>query len=541
MAVTAEQERAEFERRRNIFSGYLHSQEYQEKLIQRLKINDSGDRSAEARAYIWQLCARPDNPFEGLKFFVNNFGWTFDPRPEHEPFHLPFITFEYQDTALAWFIDHIDNGRDGLVEKSRDMGMSWLIFVWGPLWYWLFRDGASFLLGSYKEDLVDDRTPDSLFGKLDYALNSLPKWMQPARFNIEKHRTKLRLTNPANGNIITGDSMNPQFGRGSRKTAVLFDELGFWEYAKDAWESCGDTTSCRIANSTPQGYNYFASLKEQGIDVLTLMWRLHPLKDEFWYAFEKLRRSEEEVAQEIDLSYTKSREGKVYPEWNEENVQRAYYPYDSQAQLYVSWDFGKTDDTAIIWAQPDREGRLRIVDTYRNVGKNIDFYIPFITGIVPSDGYKYTAAEFELIVEHKDWKRGIHFGDPAGRFRNQISDETVFSVLKDNGVIVNFKERWKEFTVRKSATKRLIMEGINLNENPRTQYFNLCLINAAYPKVRNEGVQAVKSDKPKHDWTSHYRSSLEYLALGIEERQEVYMRPHDKFPKKDNKRRSTAY
>lgn len=540
MAVTAEQERAEFERRRSIFSGYLHSAEYQEKLIQRLKINDSGDRSAEARAYIWQLCARPDNPTEGLKFFVNNFGWTFDPRPEHEPFHLPFITFEYQDTALAWFIDHIDNGRDGLVEKSRDMGMSWLIFVWGPLWYWLFRDGASFLLGSYKEDLVDDRTPDSLFGKLDYALNSLPKWMQPARFNLDKHRTKLRLTNPANGNIITGDSMNAQFGRGSRKTAVLFDELGFWEYAKDAWESCGDTTSCRIANSTPQGYNYFASLKEQGIDVLTLMWRLHPLKDESWYAFEKLRRSEEEVAQEIDLSYTKSREGKVYPEWNEENVKRAYYPYDEQANLYVGWDFGKTDDTAIIWAQPDREGRLRIVDTYRNTGKNIDFYIPFVTGIVPSDGYKYTAAEFELIVEHKDWKRGVHFGDPAGRFRNQVSDETVFSVLKENGIIVNFKEMWKEFSVRKSATKRLLMDGVNLNENVRTQYFNLCLINAAYPKVRNEGVQIIKSDKPKHDWTSHYRSALEYLALGMEGRTGTRT-VHDRFPKKDNKRRVLSY
>ena len=163
--VQVQQENA---RRKEVFEKYLHSREYQEKLIQRLKLLDAGERSVEARTYLWHLCARPDNPVEGAKFFINTFGWTLDPRPEHEPFHLPFITFEYQDRAIEWFIDRIDNGRDGLVEKSRDMGMSWLMFVWLPLWYWLFRDGTNILLGSYKEALVDDRTPDSLFGKIDY-------------------------------------------------------------------------------------------------------------------------------------------------------------------------------------------------------------------------------------------------------------------------------------------------------------------------------------------------------------------------------------
>lgn len=534
MALTEQQVLQENARREEIFKKYLESSEYQTKLIQRLQLNDAGERSAEARAYIWHLCARPDNPVEGAKFFINNFGWTLDPRPEHKfngTSHLPFITFEYQDRAIEWFIDRLDNGRDGLVEKSRDMGMSWLLFVWMPIWYWLFRDGTNILIGSYKEALVDDRTPDSLFGKIDYSLESLPRWMMPNRFNFDKHRTKLRLTNPANGNVITGDTMNPNFGRGSRKTAVLFDELGFWDYAQDAWESCGDSTSSRIANSTPQGYNFFAMLKKTGIGTLTLKWNEHPLKDEGWYQFECLRRSPEEVAQEIDLSYSKSREGRVYPEWNEDLVTWGHYPYVEGRSLYVGWDFGKTDDTAIIWCQKDENDRLRIIDTYRNTGRNIDFYIPFVTGIitdVQEGRYHYTPQEMEIIREHRNWTRGTHFGDPAGRFQNQVSDETVFTVLKSHGVVMNFKDRWKEFKIRKAAVKNLIMNGINLNENPRTSYFDVCMLNASYPKTRVEGTPQVKSEAPRHDWTSHYRSAMEYLALGLEEGTMSRARPVDK-------------
>lgn len=536
--LSKEQELAEFARRKQLFQDFLNSPEYQARLVERLKLNDAGERSADARKYIWHLCARPDNPTEGAKFFINTFGWTFDPRPEHEPYHLPFITFEYQERAIAMVIDHIDNGRDLFIEKSRDMGISWLIFVWIILWYWLFRDGVSFLDGSYKEALVDDRTLDSLFGKLDYALRALPSWLLPPHFKFDKHRTKLRLVNPANSNLISGDTMNPDFARGSRKTAVLFDELGFWDYAQDAWGSAGDSTSCRIANSTPKGYNFNAMLRESGIDIATFHWKDHPLKDEKWYEFEKNRRSPEEVAQELDISYSKSQEGRCYPEWNDQFVKRGSFPYDPDLPLLVGWDFGKTDDTAIIWMQEERDGRFRIVDTYRKTGKNIDFFVPFVTGIIPSDTvekYAYTPEEIEIIYEHRNWSKGTHFGDPAGRFRNQVSDETVISVLRRYGIIMNFKDAWKTFPNRKRATKDVLMDGINLNQNARTSYFDICISNAAFPIVKNEGVPEIRSLEPKHDYTSHYRSALEYLSLGIEDwlNSRVSRKPYDKFKKKD--------
>lgn len=514
----------------------------------RLKLQDAGSRDSKARAYIHHLCQRPDNPSEGCIFFLENFAWSFDPRPEHEPHHLPFIMFGYQREAVKWLIDHIDNGKDCLFEKSRDMGASWLFFVWIPIWYWLFRDGVNFLVGSYKEALVDDRTQDSLFGKIDYALSSLPKWLLPTRFNPDKNRTKLKIVNPANQNQITGDTMNPAFGRGSRKTAILFDELGFWDYAKDAWESSADATSCRVANSTPHGHDYFFDLRDSGMDVFTMKWDQHPLKDREWYEFERNRRTEEEVAQEIDISYHKSREGRVYVEWDEDNVTKGLFEYDPALPLYVSWDFGRTDDTAIIWAQPDvKTGGIRIIDTYRNTGKNIEFYVPFITGIVSSDSHPYTKDDLEVIEEHREWRKGTHFGDPAGRFMNQVVDRSVFDVLREYGIIINFQERWKYHSTRKSATKRLILDGVKLNDNRRTHFFSRCIMNAAYPRIRVEGREEYRTDKPKHDHTSHYRSALEYLALGLEDYKPRPAGVRDKFPKREEivgkrqRRRSVGY
>ena len=554
MALSPTEVTNEIERRDRILKQYLHSEKYQDTLKERIKIQDAGNRSNEAKKNIFYLCRQPDDPAAGCIFFIENFGWTFNPKiPDMK--HFPFILFEFQKRAIRAVIEHIDTGRDLFIEKSREMGVSWLVFCYIALWYWLFREGVNGLLGSYKEKLVDDRSTDSLFGKIDYALESLPKWMLPGGFNYKKHRNKLKLFNPENGNVVTGDTMNAKFGRGSRKTFIMFDELAFWDYAKDAWDGCGDSANCRIANSTPNGYDYYAMLRESGIDVVTLNWREHPLKDEQWYAYECKRRTEAEIAQEIDISYTKSKEGRVYPEWNDVNVNRGVYEYDENLPLYVGWDFGKSDDTAIIWVQPSRDG-LRIIDVYKNTGKNIDFFVPFITGMIYGDiTYEYTKEELEIIDTRKNWKRATHFGDPAGRFRNQVSDETVISILRKYGININFQDKWKEFKIRKRESKMLIMDKILINYHPRLsshqmdsiKYFNVCMIQASYPTVKVDGVGQVRSEAPKHDSTSHYRSAFEYLAIGLSEHKEMAAKPFDKIKKKERplrgwgSRRATGY
>ena len=324
--------------------------------------------------------------------------------------------------------------------------------------------------------------------------------------------------------------MNAQFGRGARKTAIFYDELGFWESAKESWEAGADTTACRIANSTPHGKNYYHKLKVSGMDVLTLHWRLHPLKDERWYNFEKERRTEEEVAKELDLNYEKSLEGRVYLEWQPEV---GFYPYNDSAPLYVGCDWGKEDGTAIIWAQLI-EGKMRIVDAFYKTGETIDFFIPFLTGIISSDEFRYSKKEVEKIESHRKWKRGTVFGDPAGRFTSSVTNQSVFSILKDAGIYVNWEERWKEFPTRKTAVKMRVRQGVELNQSPDTEYFSMCIEQAAYPKVRRQGEDEVRSIKPNHDWTSHHRSALEYLCLGMENIKSNKARISDKF-KRDGK------
>ncbi len=518
-------------RREELLKQYQSSPEYAEKLVERLKITDACNRSNEAKVYALAACKA--DPI----FFINNFCWT--PNDKYTQYHFPFILFDFQVDYINWLNEHIDGGRDGLVEKSREMGITWLTTTLF-LWKWLFNDNFNALIGSYKQELVDDKTKDSLFGMIDYNLKALPKWMLPKKFRFAIHRTSMKILNPENQNILKGDTMNPEFGRGSRRTVIFMDEGAHWEYFQDAWDSCGDTTNSRITVSTPLGYNAFAFLRNSGIDIKTVHWKLHPLKDDAWYQYEKARRTDDALAQELDISYNKSQKGRVYPDWD--NVVFGDFPYDPTLPLFCSWDYGKADPTAMIWWQRNKDGSYRVVDCYWNNNKLIDFYVPFVTGIMPSDGYKYSDRDLQIIQEHKNWPKGTHFGDPAGRFGNQVVNQTVFDVLKLNGIHVNFRDEWKEFDKRVTAAK-MQMRKLQVNENPRTKYLNICMLNSKYPEQKSGGLTIINSKNltPKHDEYSHLRSAFEYGALGLQNYSSNKGHVYDQFKKFAPSRKAVHY
>lgn len=181
-------------------------------------------------------------------YWFNNFCWTFDPRKKVPD--IPFVLYDYQEWFVQELISCIREGEDLCVEKSRDMGLSW-IFMLVFQYLWLFDSGASFHVGSRKESEVDQAQEDpenTLFGKFRYNLYKLPVWMRP-----EVNDKSLSIQNLSNMNSITGESANTNFGRGQRKKAILFDELSAWDNAEAAWASASQTTPCRIANGTPLG------------------------------------------------------------------------------------------------------------------------------------------------------------------------------------------------------------------------------------------------------------------------------------------------
>ena len=83
--------------------------------------------------------------------FIHDWGMTFDPRNAERklPTTVPFLLFERQEQFLTWLKDRWRGREDGLAEKSRDMGMSWLC-VGFAVWMLLFQPGTVTGFGSRK-------------------------------------------------------------------------------------------------------------------------------------------------------------------------------------------------------------------------------------------------------------------------------------------------------------------------------------------------------------------------------------------------------
>jgi hypothetical protein len=138
-------------------------------------------------------------------------GWTYDPREPDTV--IPFEPFPKQAEFLTWLREREATRDNGVVEKSRDMGVTWLCVAYATHG-WLFRDGFAVGFGSRKLDLVDKRgDPDSIFEKIRFLLRHLPEWMMPPGFDWREHDNQGRLVNPANGATITGRGRRPDRAR----------------------------------------------------------------------------------------------------------------------------------------------------------------------------------------------------------------------------------------------------------------------------------------------------------------------------------------
>lgn len=240
----------------------------------RLKVLEECARSQEAREDYYIMCSRD------ILFYVNTFVWTYDPRLLPNSPNIPFVTYDYQDVSIDETMIAVWEGHDLLLEKSRDMGASWILGITDDH-CWRFSIGYSSLLGSRNETYVDNPIdPKSLFWKIDFIRDNLPGWMNP-----DFKRVYLHLQNKDNGSTISGESTTGDFARGGRWTKIGLDEFAAVEPDGAKVESATrDATRCRIYNSTHQGANtafYRKSLTS--IRKLQLHWSLHPEKSRGMY------------------------------------------------------------------------------------------------------------------------------------------------------------------------------------------------------------------------------------------------------------------
>lgn len=310
------------------------------------------------------------NPVE----FIIDWGMTCDPRQAEVglPVTMPFILFQRQIEYIEWLHARWKSREDGLAEKSREMGVSWLC-VGFAVWMWIFHKEVVVGMGSRKEEYVDNGSdPKSLFWKVRQFIDLLPAEFRPAGYSAKKCAPYMRITNPENGAAIVGEA-GGNIGRGNRASIYFVDEAAFLERPEDADAALSQTTNCRIDVSTPNGNGNSFYRKRFGgkVSVFQFRWQQDPRKDEEWYRKQAARLSPVVLAQEVDIDYAASVSNALI---SGDLVVAAQTIGPADVEAIGGWIVGvdaahEGDDESVIYP---RKGRLTLPATVANKLDGID-------------------------------------------------------------------------------------------------------------------------------------------------------------------------
>jgi len=425
-------------------------------------------------------------------YFFNNFLWTYDPRRQTKV--IPFVLYPFQEDYLNTINECIEAQESLLVEKSRDMGFSWLTLGFF-LWKMLTQTGFSAGVGSRKKELVDELdNMKALLPKVRFMLRYLPFWLRGG-YQENLHSKLCHLQIPDKETEIGGEA-GDDIGRGDRKTVFLIDEFAHIPRSSAVQEAICQTTNCRIYGSTPKGRgNEFARLRWKTlIKRFTMNWKDHPLKDMLWYEKQKETMTEEQIAQEIDISYAKSTKGRVYKWFKEELHAKEIIEYNSNYAVEIRGDWGIGDPTAIIFFQ-----------YYKNIIHIIDYFEKADTEI--GEIFNEIGKRLKKMSEYLTVNDlSCVYGDPDGRNRNIITGSSIATFIKHK---YGLKLRYKlpDYLKPRILSVRMLGKGGRILVSKHLTLFIECMENYQYPEKEHG-----ENEKPLHNWACHGPSALERLC-----------------------------
>ncbi len=264
--------------------------------------------------------------------FIQHWMDTYDPRKKSNRW-MPFVFFKRQYEFIEFLHESAELGENALIEKCRDVGLTWLACAYS-VWRWLFVSNDAIGWGSRKQELVDKLGDlDSIFEKMRKLIDRLPFFWLPRSFDYRKHATFMKLVNPDNGSVISGEA-GDNIGRGGRKAMFFKDESAHYERAELIEAALGDNTNVQVDISSVNGTgNVFHRRRKEGLDwapgrklepgytrVFVFDWRDHPGKTQEWYDQRKAKYVREGMAhifaQEVDRDYSGAVTNRVIPrEW----------------------------------------------------------------------------------------------------------------------------------------------------------------------------------------------------------------------------------
>ena len=454
---------------------------------------------------------------QDIMYFFKNYLYTdknaslyWDEYPEV----LPFIPYPYQEECIQEVWASIMKWESVFIEKSRQMGFSWLIMA--IFVYWFVFHNHKYLVLSQKQDDVDKKWDmKSLFEKARFMLNNLPEWMLPKDFMAHKDRNMkyMSISREDWTWSITWESANPNASRWWTYKAIFPDEFAFQMNATTINRAMMAASPCRIYTSTPNGrgnehYRMRQMALEWKIKGLRYHWSDHPLYTQEWYNNRIASMDKITIAQELEIDYDVAVVGRVYPDFPSEATDIQYNP---DLPLFVAIDnsHGWTDPNAIICIQPDWPW-WNIID-YCEINST-----PQDTAALMSWQPKceLNNAQYAFFNRYKNylWQRWTFISDPFDT-KSAMGNSTILDDYKKVGIHL-------VMPMNKNKQEQILKTRSNLYRmryNANCLDFATAILNARYPE-RKEWSQSTKAfELPIHDWTSHARTALEYFVTYMDE------------------------
>jgi hypothetical protein len=503
-------------------------------------------------------------------YFVAMYCWIDEPRPRHgEDPYKPFIPSAAQVDYVQWMHRHIASPEpfDGYTSKSRGWGATRIVVAGVVTYGWRFRTWRG-LVVSRKEDLVDKPLDlNSMLGYADFVIDHLPPWMIPEGYDPRYHRLRNMIKNPATGSQVTGESTTTKAGRGARATYAIVDEAAFVPDFVMTIGTLSGTTDHRFALSTEafeEGFEWFNAWKNYEHDpdkVKQLNWWDNPWFDEYWLAEEEARWEHDpdgfvrEVMRDPYAGFGQA----VYP--IAADLPAIDFTWDPDAYLLVGIDWGRADDTAIVFAQFTGTGDDRKLVWLECYKKNLmpgEFYAHILTGIPPEQGdacwVYWDEVQWErgrrLTFTDRDkavmrWLRQVDpsrlrvFCDPSGANKDSGGLSWVMRLLIESkrlrqradgpagrGIACIYKELFArtDHTSARSGLRKILPNTVfaEINEHTGSESANKELrLDFRNYRFNEPGDKATGQPTPIHDEHSHAVKAAEalanYIDLGVAE------------------------
>lgn len=473
--------------------------------------------------------------------FINDWVDTYDPRNAGvagKITRMPFVMFPRQVDLTEFIYACLEGEADGLIEKCRDAGATWLS-VAVSVHLWLFWDGISIGWGSRKEQLVDKiGDMDSIFEKIRSVIRNLPVEFLPLGFSDKDHMTYMRVLNPQSGASITGEAGN-SIGRGGRKRIYFKDESAHYERPDLIEAALGDNTRVQIDISSVNGTgNVFHRRRENGqewekgapvvkgkANVFVFDWRHHPEKTEAWYN-ERRKKAEDEgllhiFAQEVDRDYASSVEGIIIPsDWVRAAVDahiKLQFTDDGKWMAGLDVADGGGDRNALaqrkgvvlkgvkVWGQVDTGVTARRAIQYLHrpnettlmydcigVGAGAKAEFNRLRGLEETGEQKTSKIQWPTGLRVEAWNAGL---PPLFPEKRLIKGDKGSPLIKDH--YLNIKaQAWWELRARFWKTYRALTEGVDIDTEDLISIDSSCFTTEELAQLIKELSQATSSLSP---------------------------------------------